>query len=154
MPMLQTSGKWATWTLREPPRSHRTVMGVISTSRREGVYVASVPLAAAVTNEAVSEHEKNMRFCFGFFGDIKGGQSILYFVFTPFCFFSQADGCNLRPAVAAAASNQRDWKRPRLVPNDQFSCGCRQGMCRTEGGKKPEIKDNRFFPDQWDVIPV
>lgn len=58
---LQTSGKWAAWTLPEPPRSHCTSMGVISACWREGVYVASVLLAAELMNEAMSEHEKNMR---------------------------------------------------------------------------------------------
>lgn len=36
-------------------------MGAISACWREGVHVTSVPLAAAVMNEAVSEHEKNTR---------------------------------------------------------------------------------------------
>lgn len=78
-------------------------MGVISACWREAVHGASVSLAAAVMNEAVCEHEKNTVF-----GNIKDSPKYFDFVFLQFWgwwFQSVA-------AVAAAANNQRDWKRP------------------------------------------
>lgn len=84
-------------------------MGVISACWREGVHVASVPLAAAVMNEAVSEHEKRVlvtsktskasRLCF---------LAVLRLMVTT-C------GCGSNSCKQPA-----QFKTSRLVPNEDF----------------------------------